>query len=145
MHRSKLKEDLARDEGKRLHVYKDSLGFFTIGVGHLVGTYPRILDITEDECEAFLEHDIDNAALVAASYIRNAEVWTSEVRSRAVVNMAFNLGSRLKEFKQFLKAINGSEWERAAAEMLDSTWAKQVGDRAKRLAQMVVTGTEEDG
>ena len=142
MDRSKLKDELIRDEGKRSHCYKDSVGLYTIGVGHLLGETPRMLDVTEDELQALLDRDIDNAEAVAWSYIKNSEVWDNEVRSRAAINMAFNLGNRIKDFKEFLLAVNRSEWEKAAAEMLDSKWAKQVGARAKRLAQMIATGEE---
>lgn len=32
----KLKDDLMRDEGNIRHAYQDSLGYWTIGVGHLI-------------------------------------------------------------------------------------------------------------
>ena len=32
----KLKEDLIRDEGKKLDVYHDHLGYKTVGIGHLI-------------------------------------------------------------------------------------------------------------
>lgn len=142
MHRTRLKDELTRDEGRRLHAYRDSVGLYTIGVGHLLGETPRMLDVTAAECDALLDHDIDQAEAVASSLIRNADVWNNEARSRAVVNMAFNLGNRLKEFKRFLAAVDASEWEKAAAEMMDSKWAKQVGNRADRLAKMIATGID---
>jgi lysozyme len=48
--------------------------------------------------------------------------------------MCFNLGHpRFSKFKKFIYAMQVSDWERAAEEMMDSKWATQVGDRAKRL------------
>jgi lysozyme len=55
--------------------------------------------------------------------------------------MCFNLGyPRFSGFKRFLAAMGTSQWDTAAEEMMDSKWATQVGDRAERLKQMVLTG-----
>ena len=55
--------------------------------------------------------------------------------------MVFNLGlSRFLNFKKFIDAMEQKDYETAGKEMLDSKWAKQVGDRAKRLKQMIVEG-----
>jgi lysozyme len=55
-------------------------------------------------------------------------------RQRILANMCFNLGyPRLSGFKNFLSALQVSDFEKAAVEMMDSKWADQVGDRAKRL------------
>jgi hypothetical protein len=52
--------------------------------------------------------------------------------------MAFNLGaSGLAEFKNFLGAVKSKNYTTAATEMLKSNWSKQVGNRAKTLADIV--------
>ncbi|KKM82461.1 hypothetical protein LCGC14_1319200, partial [marine sediment metagenome] len=57
-------------------------------------------------------------------------------------NMAFNLGQhRLGEFVKMWAAIRAEDWEKAAVEMLDSTWAGQVGPRAPRLARRMARGS----
>jgi lysozyme len=49
-------------------------------------------------------------------------------------NMMFNLGmSRLGMFKRFLAAIENRDWQKAADEMADSKWARQVPNRSGRL------------
>src|ERR1700675_5074188 len=112
----------------RLHVYRDSVGLYTIGVGHLIGQNMRMMDITAGECAALLDRDIDNAEALAWSLVNNQAVWSNDPRSRALVNMAFNLGGHLASFKDFLAAVNASEWEHASVAMLDSKWAAQVGE-----------------
>jgi lysozyme len=48
--------------------------------------------------------------------------------------MMFNLGmSRLGMFKRFLAAIENRDWQKAADEMADSKWARQVPNRSGRL------------
>ena len=48
--------------------------------------------------------------------------------------MAFNLGiTRLQKFKKMFAALNAGDYHKASEEGLDSKWAKQVYNRAKRL------------
>ena len=140
MDRDKLKEELIRDEGLRLTAYKDSVGLWTIGVGHLLGAHARMTVITLEEAYALLEADINMAEMVARFHAGAAEA--DEVRFRALVNMAFNLGNGLGEFKRFLGAVGRADWPKAAIFMMESKWARQVGKRAVRLRDMILTGNE---
>ena len=70
--------------------------------------------------------------------------WWSDLddtRQRVLANMAFNLGlPRLNKFVKFLTAVQASDWEKAAIEMMDSKWATQVGNRAVRLKEKMLKG-----
>ena len=131
-----LREQLIRDEGFRLRAYRDTEGLLTIGVGRnldAVGLYP-------DEVEYLLSNDIrrvqDGVAL-AIPWSGNLD----EARRGILENMAFNLGIRgLLQFRKMLTAAEAGSWDEAAEEMLDSKWARQVGDRAVRLAEQMRTG-----
>lgn len=138
--RARLRSQLLNDEGLRLHPYLDTVGKWTIGVG-------RNLDdvgISKVEALYLLENDIDKAIrdLVAAF------PWFVEldpVRQTVLVNMAFNMGvgselRGLRSFKNTLRAIEEGRYEDAAKGMLASKWARQVGRRATRLAEMMKTG-----
>jgi lysozyme len=136
-----LKDELVRDEGLRLVSYRDSVGLWTIGVGHLLGEKQRMTEITKDEAMALLNIDMDLAELRVVKLLGFVGFGLlGEVRQRALVNMAFNLGGRLAGFKKFIAAVNTRDWATAGREMADSQWAKQVGDRAVRLRQMIETG-----
>ncbi len=134
----RLKAELTRDEGLRLKPYKDSVGKVTIGVG-------RNLDdggISPAEAQTLLEHDIESAT---AGLDRELPFWRTldEVRQRVLVNMAFNLGiAKLLGFKHTLSLIETGEYATAADSMLASLWARQVGPRARRLAEMMRTGKD---
>jgi hypothetical protein len=75
---------------------------------------------------------------------RDSFPWFSgldEARRGVLVNTAFNMGiGGVLGFPKFLVAVSRQEWDVAAAEMLDSAWAHQVGDRAQRLAQQMKSG-----
>ena len=133
-----LRRDLMRDEGLKLTAYKDSLGYFTIGVGHLLGTTQRMSEITTAEAFALLEADVAEAAYRVKGLFGDLEL--DPVRLRALTNMAFNLGNRLGDFKHFIAAVKAGDWLAAGQNMSDSLWAKQVGARAVRLRAMIETG-----
>ena len=138
MNLTALKEELIRDEGLRLKPYRDTVGKLTIGVG-------RNLDdvgITKDEAMHLLECDIRRVK----DDLDHALSWwrgLDDMRQRVLVNMAFNLGiTRLMGFKNTLAAMRAGNYVDAAKGMLDSKWADQVGERATRLAAMMVEGDE---
>lgn len=139
MNRHQLAADLERDEGRRAHAYTDSEGYLTIGIGHLIDRR-KGGELPDHIIDELLQHDI--TAVVRA--LNDALPWwrrLSEARRRALANMAFNLGiGGLLGFRRMLAALQASDYERAAAEALDSKWARQVGDRAERIAALIRAG-----
>jgi lysozyme len=131
-----LRAELARDECVRLKPYLDSVGKLTIGTG-------RNLDdvgIREDENDYLLTNDIIQ---IEQDLDRYLPWWKNldPVRQRVIANMCFNLGiGRLLGFKNTLPAIQNGRYEVAAQGMLHSLWARQVKQRAVRLADMMQTG-----
>ena len=136
MDMTKLKAELIRDEGLRLKPYRCTAGKLTIGVG-------RNLDdvgLADEEAKYLLKTDIDRAM---DGLDRNVPWWRSmtDARRRALVNMCFNLGwPRLSQFKNMLAHLQAGDFERAAAEALDSRWAQQVGERSERIAALIREG-----
>ena len=138
--RIRLKEELIADEGCVLKVYKDHLGYETVGVGHLIlktdeeygqGVgYP----ITQTRADELLFYDLNTVLEECETHFhQNWKVWPEEVKL-IIANMAFNLGiTKLKKFQLMLTAINAEDYKTASEEGLDSRWAKQVYNRAKRL------------
>lgn len=139
MDRSLLIKDLVRDEGLELSAYHDSEGYVTIGIGRMIDRR-RGGKITKEEAYYLAGHDIDG---VERDLDRDLPWWRqmTEARQRALANMCFNLGlPKLLEFKVTLAHLKAGRYVEAAREMMDSKWAKQVGDRAERLAEMIREG-----
>ena len=138
-----MEEELLRDEGLRLRPYTCSAGHLTIGVGHKVTGRENIGDtISLEVAGSLLTRDIATA-LAAATRIFGRERFEafSEARQRAVVNMVFNLGEdRFRGFKRMIAAIHAGEWSEAATHCLDSKYAQQVGERARRVARQLREG-----
>jgi lysozyme len=136
MNLQELKTQLVRHEGMVLKVYRDSIGIPTIGVGRNL----QDVGVTEAEALMLLDHDILG---VLDDLDRECQWWRqlSETRQLVLADMCFNLGIvRLKGFRNALQAAQDGRYEDAAREMLDSRWAKQVGPRALRLAEMMKEG-----
>lgn len=133
-----LEEMLIRHEGMVLHAYTDSEGYLTIGIGRLIDK--RLNGgITEEEARHLLRNDIQKVVDQAKTF-----PWydgLSNQRKQVVLNMIFNLGlTRFSKFRNTIGCISRGEYAEAAKEMLDSTWAKQVGKRAIELAQIMDRG-----
>jgi len=131
-----LRDQLYRDEGLRLHPYEDTVGKLTVGVG-------RNLDdkgISEEEADAMLSNDIQEVEEGLANEIPWI-VHLDDVRKAVLLNMAFNLGvGGLMSFSNMLQAVQEWDWEWAGKEMENSRWWNQVGRRAARLKEQMVTG-----
>ncbi len=131
-----LKAELTRDEGLRPKAYVDTVGKVTVGIGHNLTDKP----LSARAVQVIYEDDSNDAV---ADLDKALPWWKnlSEARQRVLANMVFNMGiGGLLEFKNTLKAIQESRYEDAAAEMLNSKWAAQVGDRAQRLSKMMREG-----
>ena len=127
---------LIRHEGMRLRAYKCSAGKVTIGCGRNCDD----IGITREEALYLLNNDIARVVGEAVG----AFPWFNFLnppRQDVILSMLFNLGLEgFKNFKQTIEAITNGNFERAAQEMLDSTWHKQVGQRAVELAKIMATG-----
>lgn len=142
-----LTQRLERYEGRKYKRYKDSKGYWTIGIGHnldekgLMCVVPddRDLDnegITDEEINIFLFKDVSEAM----ADLRNHLPWfdkLDEARQDVLLDMTFNMGigsamhhTGLLGFPHMLAALESGDYEKAADELKDSTYYNQVGQRA---------------
>lgn len=140
---NKLREQLKIDEGVKYEVYDDHLGYKTFGIGHLVKTTdeeygaPVGTPVSEDRVNSVFDEDVETYISESEKVFGNLQEMPQEAQ-QVIVNMCFNMGApRLSQFKKFIKAIHDEDWKTASVEMLDSRWAKQVGDRANRLSDRI--------
>ena len=142
------KAEIKRHEGEVLEIYIDSLGYKTLGVGHLcqpndieynweVGT-----PVSQKVVDAYYEMDFRKHYYEAVNVFGDEKGFNNlpDDIQRVLVNMAFNLGgTRLSKFRNMLQACREHDWNRMAAEMQDSRWFHQVGRRSLELQNVVLS------
>lgn len=138
MNKNRFIKQMRFHEGVRNKVYKDHLGIETIGVGR------NLVDrgLSDEEVDYLLGNDIT----IVENELDNGLSWwrdLDEVRQRALADLAFNMGlPRLHGFVKMLDALQRRDYHAAADELLDSKYAKQVGERSNRVAEMIRTGAD---
>lgn len=134
--RQQLAKDVQHAEGYRAKAYKDTEGVWTIGYG----TNLQELTIDEPLAARWLARKLAESERELETFGWYAGLTT--IRQRALVELVYNMGlPRLLSFVEMLKAIREKAYTVAAAELLDSKWAQQVGPmRSRRIAEMIRNG-----
>ena len=138
MERINEEVELIEEESLSLNCYKDSEGYWTIGVGHLLKS--PCDPITLEYAGKLLKEDIKIAKESLHHKIPKYST-LDEVRQYVLLSMCFNLGiNKLLQFKKMLLALENNNFELAAAEMKDSKWYRQVKRRGEKLCFMMSHG-----
>jgi len=136
MNSQRMVDLITKHEGKRKHVYKCSAGYETIGVGRNISESG--LGLSDGEIDFLLRNDLTRVQSEVANVLECYDS-LSDVRQAVVIDMCFNLGlGQFLRFQNMIAALENGDYIKAAAEMLDSRWAKQVGKRAETLSSMMV-------
>ena len=134
-----LLEQLKREEGEVLYAYQDSLGWLTIGVGICIDKR-RGCGLRQEESDFV----INNRLQLMQTELAQDYPWfqrLNEPRRAALVQMRHQLGrDGLNAFQKMLGAIRDERWAEAEREAIDSDWAKQTPERARRMARQLETG-----
>lgn len=140
-----------REEGRRNEVYRDSLGYPTVGIGHLVRPEDNLQvgqRITDAEVDAFFRRDAAPALRAAAEQAAEAGIEDPEfIRRLAAVNFQLGAAKWPSAFPKTWGLIRAGDYEAAARELYNSRWAKQTPHRvaAFRDALLRLTPTRFSG
>ena len=139
MNIEQLRKELEVDEGVKYEIYNDHLGYPTFGIGHLVrDTDPEAgaalgTPVTEDRVIQAFNEDVETVLNDCTILYRDFNDLPEEAQL-IIANMMFNLGRpRLTKFKGMKAGVDARDWKKAADEMIDSAWYRQVPNRAGRL------------
>ena len=136
-----LRKELEVDEGVKYEIYKDHLGYPTFGIGHLVidsdpehgqeiGT-----SVSKDRVIEAFDKDVQIVLSDCERLYNDFNVLPEECQM-IIANMMFNMGRpRLSKFKGMKAGVDSKDWNKAADEMIDSNWYRQVPNRAGRLVK----------
>ena len=130
---SELLEAVKLSEGFRDRVYKCTEGYYTIGYGFAI----KDLIMDEDIAEMILRRKLDSLIDKADKkfiFLKNLPVVVRDV----IYEMCYQMGvTGVSKFKKTLAYLENNEFKMAAKEMLDSRWARQTPNRAKKLSEIV--------
>jgi lysozyme len=138
-------------EGCVLKPYRCSRGYLTIGVGRNLETNPLTSEelkvcgdykhgITKNAAFYLLRNDIHR---VVEECKKKISFWSQldNERQYALIDMVFQLGlGGVLKFRNMLKSMGVGNYKEAAEHCLDSKYAKQTPNRAKRIAKTIECG-----
>jgi lysozyme len=152
--------ELAKEEGIRYSIYKCTAGHDTIGIGHnldvenvddIIGRkITKTIKLTSSEVEKIFFHDLDQ---VINDLNKNISWWSSlpDFAQYVLISLCFNLGiggkisnnpiryNGLLGFQNTLTAFKNQQWESVATNLEKSKWCSQVGNRCKKLTNILRT------
>lgn len=155
---------LERDEGVRNKLYWDTLGYPTIGIGHLIvreqtRDMNKISSLLSEQLGTKVYNEITTeqiALLFNKDYIETVRSISNhpligpiynnqnESRKMALMNMAFQLGvTGLSKFTASLALIDQGRYKEAGVELRNSLWYNQTLGRATRVIRVIETGNLE--
>lgn len=141
MNIEQLRKELEVDEGVKYEIYNDHLGYPTFGIGHLVlDTDPEYGEevgtpVSEDRVAEAFDKDVEIVIDDCERLYPDFDELPEECKL-IIANMMFNMGRpRLSKFKGMKAGVDSRDWNKAADEMIDSAWYRQVPNRAGRLVK----------
>lgn len=130
-----LIENIKESEGFVEHVYDDSLGIPTIGYGFAI----KDLILDEDIASEILSRKVSRLI----NRVDGKFNWFNEANDdikEVVVEMCYQLGvGGFSKFKKTISYFENKDYKKASVEMLDSKWATQTPNRAKKLSSVVAS------
>ena len=144
---------IALNEGVKPKVYKDSKGHRTIGVGFNLedAGNRKILkkegidineifkgkELNDNEIKTQYNYSLTQAFNDAQKFDKGFAKRPEKVK-KAIVDMSFNLGlTRLNKFKKKREGLEVDDYSKAADEMVDSEWYKDVKSRGPRTVNLM--------
>ena len=134
-----LKARIKEHEGFVPKIYKDQLGFKTIGFGHLVlptDKFAEGVTYKKKDLEEVFDSDFNIAKSNANQLISGLPL--HHQAKCVIIEMVFQLGiGGVSKFKNMWRALKQNDYQIASEEMLDSKWAKQTPKRAEELSSVM--------
>ena len=140
MNIEKIKAEIQKEEGYRDTVYKDHLGFATIGYGHLITSKDNFVEgvkYDQKELQKVFDYDFQIAHQDAMDLCKDLDI--VDEAKEIIIHMCYQLGKpKTAKFKKMFEALRNKEYNTAGFEIEDSLWAKQhTPARAHRLSEQM--------
>ena len=130
-----LRKLLILHEGLRKFGYLDTKNNITAGIGHNISANP----IADDILARWFQEDTDylyQRYTTEFSWFKDLNA----ARQIALIDLGFMGFQKVLGFKKMLRAFASKDYESAAREIINSQYARDVGQRAYDLAAIIRTG-----
>ncbi len=132
---AKLKARIKKNEGYSKIPYKDTLGFYTIGYGHLIKKNEEFYfkkKFKKKDFDVLFEDDFNNAYKNYINHFSHPKHTNKD--KELLTEMIFQLGAKgLFKFKKMLHYVNNKQKYMACLEMMNSLWYLQTPKRVENL------------
>ena len=141
MSEEEIKQMIIKHEGKINRPYKDSLGLWTVGVGHLIGDGKSLppemnREFSDEEVMAMFEKDYAHHRS-AAMNIPGFDKLDGRGQG-ALTDLTFNMGpSWISKWPKLKKQLEEGDTQAAAKNLEQSKWYGQVGNRAPTIVSLI--------
>jgi lysozyme len=136
-----IKAMIIKHEGKRNRPYQDSLGLWTVGIGHLIGDGKSLppemnREFSEEEIMAMFEKDYAHHRSAAMNIPGFGKL---DGRGQgALTDLTFNMGpSWISKWPKLKKQLEEGDTQNAAKNLEQSKWYGQVGNRAPTIVSLL--------
>ena len=126
---------IKRHEGVRYDAYQDSIGVWTIGVGHTGPDVVEGLSIDDAEVDRLLAIDLEAAERCIETW---CDVALSQNQFDALVSFIFNVGCGNFKHSTLMRLVNEGNWKAAAQQF--GRWIRAGG----RVIAGLTTRREEE-
>lgn len=131
---------ISEEEGRERLAYRDSRGYWTIGVGALID--PEVtgaFGLCDAAISAQFSHDSLAARSIASSWPHFSTL--NPIRQAVLISMAYQLGNKPLGWPRFMAALERQDYQDAAVQGADTNWFRtQTPIRANREMTMLRTG-----
>jgi len=136
-----IKAMIIKHEGVRNKPYKDSLGLWTVGVGHLIGDGKSLPDswnreFSQEEVMKMFDEDYTHHKSAAMNIPGFDKV---DGRGQgALTDLTFNMGPNwISKWPKLKKQLSEGDTQGAASNLQESKWYGQVGNRAPTIVSLL--------
>ena len=143
-----IKAMIIGHEGVRNRPYKDSVGLWTVGVGHLIGngkTLPKEMDRVFSDSEISEMFEMDYAKHKKIAERTPGYNKANKAGQGAMIDLGFNMGKWWPKWPNTSKALKAGDFDAAARGLEDSKWYTQVGNRAKTIVSLIENAGDQSG
>ena len=139
MNLQRLEDSIKRNEGYRDTIYKDSLGFKTLGYGHLVKPNETFIEgkrYNRKVIERIFQYDFSIAQSDCKKLTKGMDL--PDEAMEVICELAYQLGiNKLKKFVLFFNCLKQKKYVDAGFELENSLLYRQCPKRTGRHAERI--------